>query len=91
LGYLTPPFPSLHWPPQDKDWGLYGLHDMWRFTLLWTLIMFAIFHWSVAAIAVLMQVAKSPSNWKFVWMVPVVYSVVAGTEALLAGSITGIM
>jgi hypothetical protein len=64
---------------------------MWRFTLLWTLIIYALFHLGAAGVALSMQVGKKRSNWKFLWMVPVVYLIVAGLEALFAGSIVGLM
>jgi hypothetical protein len=38
-----------------------------------------------------MQVGKKKSNWKFLWLVPIVYAIVAGVEALFAGSIVGLM
>lgn len=75
----------------DFTWSLYNLADMWRFTVLWTLIIYAIFHLGAAGVALAMQVGRKGSNWKFLWMVPVVYLVVAGVEALFAGSIVGLM
>ncbi|KAK3943060.1 hypothetical protein QBC46DRAFT_54707 [Diplogelasinospora grovesii] len=90
-GYTTPPFPSLHWPPQDPRWSLYTLGDILRFTLLWTLIIYGLFHLGAAGIALLMQVGKKKSNWKFLWLVPIVYAIVAGVEALFAGSIVGLI
>ncbi len=45
----------------------------------------------VAAFAVLMQLGKGKSAWQYVWIIPLLYSVVAGIEALLAGSIIGLM
>ncbi|KAJ2970884.1 hypothetical protein NUW58_g9567 [Xylaria curta] len=82
-------FPSLCWPPHDCL--IYTVYDSWRFTLTWTLILFTAFHLSATAIALLMQVGKSRSIWKYLVAVPVVYAVVAGTEALVAGSVTGSM
>jgi hypothetical protein len=42
-----------------------------------------------------MQVGKGKqgliSNWKYLWLVPIGYVVVAGVEALVAGSIVGVM
>lgn len=64
---------------------------MWRFILLWTMIIYALFHLGAAGIALAMQVGKRRSNWKFLWMVPIFYLVVAGLEALFAGSIVGLM
>jgi hypothetical protein len=92
--YETPPFPSLYWPyPPSSGVGsyLYYSHDIWRFTLLWTLIMFAVFYLAAAALAVCTHLWKGPSSWKYLWIIPLVYAAVAGVEALLAGSIVGSM
>lgn len=64
---------------------------MWLFILLWTLIIYALFHLGASTIALAMQVGKKKSNWKYLWMVPIIYLVVAGLEALFAGSIVGLM
>jgi hypothetical protein len=64
---------------------------MWRFTVMWTIVLYAAFHWGAAAIAVVMQVGKKRSNLKYVWVVPVAYTVIAGVEAISAGSVTGVM
>lgn len=94
-GYKTPPFPGLYWPPQTPTihGSLYYLYDIWRFTLLWTMILYAIFHMSAAAIALAMQLIYSgrPEYWRYLWTIPVVYTVVAGVEALFAGSFVGLM
>lgn len=55
------------------------------------MIIYALFHLGAAGIALAMQVGKRRSNWKFLWMVPIFYLVVAGLEALFAGSIVGLM
>lgn len=94
LDYATPPFPSLYWPYKAKPGVanyLYYTHDIWRYTLLWTLILFAVFHAAVAAFAVLMQLGKGEKAWQYVWVIPLVYAFVAGVEALLAGSFVGLM
>ncbi|EGO57723.1 hypothetical protein NEUTE1DRAFT_81548 [Neurospora tetrasperma FGSC 2508] len=91
VGYVTPPFPSLHWPPQRDTYSLYDLEDMWRFTLLWTLIIYGLVHLGAAGIALMMQVGKKKSNWKFLWLVPLLYAAVAGAEALLAGCLVGLV
>jgi hypothetical protein len=38
-----------------------------------------------------MQLGKGKSAWQYVWIIPLVYAFVAGVEALLAGTITGLM
>jgi len=94
LDYATPPFPSLYWPYKAKPGVpnyLYYTHDIWRYTLLWTLIIFALVHLIVAAFAVSIQVGKGKQAWQYIWMIPLVYALVAGVEALLAGSIVGLI
>ena len=70
---------------------LYYSSDIWRFTLLWTLIIFAVFHMTAAAFALLMQLSKGKRALKYMWIIPVVYALIAGIEALLAGSFVGLM
>ncbi|KAI1742236.1 hypothetical protein F4680DRAFT_44608 [Xylaria scruposa] len=86
--YHTPRFPSLCWP---DDCVIYTVYDSWRFTLIWTLILFTAFHLSATAIALLMQVGKPRSRWKYLVAVPIVYAIVAGVEAFVAGSVVGSM
>jgi hypothetical protein len=64
---------------------------MWRYTLLWTLIIFAVFHAAVAGFAVLMQLGKGKRAWQYVGIIPLTYALVAGMQALMAGSIIGVM
>ncbi|CAK7562918.1 MAG: hypothetical protein SEPTF4163_000774 [Sporothrix epigloea] len=94
-GYVTPPFPGLYWPPQTPTphGSLYYLYDIWRFTLLWTMILYAIFHFGAAVIALSTQLIFSdrPEYWRYLWTIPAVYTVVAGLEALFAGSFVGLM
>jgi Putative transmembrane protein 170 len=93
-GYQTPSFPSLYLHLLDetptRQWTLYYVGDIWRFTLMWTLIIYAIFHLGAAAVAILMH-WKTRAAWKFLWLVPVVFVIVAGVEALFAASLTGLM
>lgn len=45
----------------------------------------------VVAFAVLMQLGKGKKAWKYVWTFPIVYTAIASVEALIAGSIVGLM
>lgn len=38
-----------------------------------------------------MQLGKGRNAFKWVWSIPVAYAAIAGIEALLAGSIVGLM
>ncbi|KAL2000987.1 hypothetical protein VTN02DRAFT_2365 [Thermoascus thermophilus] len=91
--YHVPPFPSLYDPVRARTSGdgeayyLYYTSDIWRFTLYWTLILFGGVHLAAAACAVVMQWR----NWRVVWPTPLVFGVVGGLEALLAGSVVGLV
>lgn len=89
--YTVPPFPSLFWPPQASTIILYELDDMWKFTLFWTLILFGLFHLGAVGVAILMHGGKRISSWKYLWVVPLVYFLIAGFEALIAGTLVGLM
>ncbi|KAF1983093.1 hypothetical protein K402DRAFT_424101 [Aulographum hederae CBS 113979] len=88
LDYIPPQFPSLYWPfpiSGTQAVYLYNPSDIWRFTLLWTLICFAAVHLAASGYAVVVQW----KNWKIIWVVPVIYAVVGGAEAFIAGSVIG--
>ncbi|KAF2084096.1 hypothetical protein K490DRAFT_69121 [Saccharata proteae CBS 121410] len=90
ISYTTPPFPSLYWPipvSGPQAYYLYHPSDIWRFTLLWTLLFYAAVHLLTAGYAVCVQWR----NWRspVVWCVPVIYAVVGGIEAFVAGSVVG--
>ncbi|PWY65116.1 hypothetical protein BO83DRAFT_402066 [Aspergillus eucalypticola CBS 122712] len=90
INYETPPFPSLYELFPTKSTGAYYLYynkDIWRFTLYWTLIFYGASHLLVAAWAVAMQCR----SWKACLAVPLVYMVIGGLEALLAGSLIGLV
>ncbi|KAL1843398.1 hypothetical protein VTJ49DRAFT_1748 [Mycothermus thermophilus] len=89
--YTVPPFPSLFWPPQSSAIILYELDEMWKFTLFWTLILYGLFHLGAVGVAVLMHGGKRISNWKYLWLVPLVYFLIAGFEALIAGTLVGLI
>ena len=86
--YTPPPFPSLYSPIHGGSGVyLYYSSDVWRFTLFWTLIVFQAFHLAASGYAVVVQW----KNWKLMWLVPIFYLLVGGVEAVLAGSIVGLM
>ncbi|KAI0847913.1 hypothetical protein F5Y00DRAFT_240032 [Daldinia vernicosa] len=89
--YHSPKFPSLCWPPQDPYCALYSVWDSWRYTLLWTLILYAVFHFGAVGIALAMQIGKPRFVWKYMLAVPAIYALVAGAEALFTGSIVGLV
>ena len=52
--------------------------------------MYALFHLGAVLVAVVSH-GFNKASWKFLWAVPFVYLLIAGFEALLAGSVTGLM
>lgn len=117
--YKAPSFPSLYWliGPENlvQPRFLYHVHDIWRFTLFWTIIIFEAVHLIAGTYAVVivwwggrnrLQAdgkhnmeskgikkggEESLKKIKVLWVVPVVYGIVAGVEAVLAGSVVGLM
>jgi hypothetical protein len=93
--YTTPPFPSLNVhslfdATPEKQFTLYFIGDVWRFTVIWTLMTFALFHLGAVFIAMFTHGWKK-SSWKYLWITPIVYLVVAGIEAVVSGTIVGVM
>lgn len=90
INYQTPDFPSLYNPVpwrHKEAYYLYYTKDIWRYTLFWTLIFYAATHLPVAGCAVLTH----SRNWSVIWLVPLLYSLIAGLEGLIAGSIVGLV
>jgi hypothetical protein len=88
LSYEPPEFPSLYWPfpvSGTQTVYLYDASTIFRFILLWTLIDVIGIHLIAAIYAMLIQWR----NWKMIWITPIVFGVVGGIEALIAGSVVG--
>lgn len=93
--YQTPRFPSLNVQTlydttSDKQYTLYYVLDVWWFTLLWTLIIYEVFHLGAVLVALFTHGLKK-SSWRYLWALPVIYLVVAGLQAVMAGSIVGLV
>jgi|SRR5688572_246438 hypothetical protein len=94
-GYHTPPFPSLNVKTlfdqtETRQYTLYFLRDVWWYTTLWTLIVYVFFHLGAVLIAMFTH-GWTKSSWKYIWIVPVSYLLIAGVEAVISGSIVGVM
>ena len=88
LSYTPPKFPSLYWPFPVSGTQTVYLYDAWtmfRFTLLWTLVDVIGIHLIDAMYAMAIQWR----NWKLIWIAPVVFGIIGGIEALIAGSVVG--
>ena len=68
-----------------KSIYLYNPDDIWRFTMLWTVMLFGAIHFAAAAWACVVQWR----NWKLIWITPVVYLIIGGLEGFVAGSVVG--
>jgi hypothetical protein len=96
VGYVTPPFPSLTFQFPDISstttprLSLYYVYDIWRFTVLWTIIIFGVVHAASAATAILMQGGKKRS-WMYLWLAPLVYLAVSMVQGIFVGSVVGLM
>ncbi|KID79559.1 uncharacterized protein G6M90_00g018430 [Metarhizium brunneum] len=93
--YHTPPFPSLNVNTlQDRTpnrtYTLYRITDVWKFTVLWTLITYIFFHLGAVLVAVFSH-GLNKGSWRFLWAVPIIYLLIAGIEAIIAGSIVGLV
>ncbi|KAM0334215.1 hypothetical protein ACHAQA_001236 [Verticillium albo-atrum] len=92
--YRTPAFPSISFHlmdvTTDHRWSLYYIYDIWRFTVLWTLIIYAAVHLAAAIIALVMQGGKKRSLM-YLWVAPIVYVAAALIQGLLAGSVVGLV
>lgn len=90
-------------PSPGEPRYLYYQSDIWRFTLYWTLITYGAVHLAASIWAVLMQLRsvmamktkalgglnKMRKTLIWVWAIPLVYLIVAGIEAVIAGSVVG--
>jgi hypothetical protein len=88
LSYVAPPFPSLYWPFPFRGVQtnyLYDPYDIFLFTLYWTLICVVGVHLVAAGYACLIQYR----NWKVIWIALIVFGIVGGVQAVIAGSIVG--
>ncbi|RKF83127.1 Uncharacterized protein GcC1_006003 [Golovinomyces cichoracearum] len=94
LDYKTPPWPSLYWPLDERIGVakyLYFTRDIWLYTLLWTLVMFAGTHGIVAIISVVIHVGKGHRSWQYAWATFLALAIIAGIEAIMAGSVVGLI
>ena len=92
-GYQTPRFPSLNVQTvydttPRRVYTLYYIKDVWRFTVIWTVIIYALFHLAAVIIALFTH-GRRMSTWKYLWAIPIIYIVIAGLQAVVTGSIVG--
>ncbi|KAJ8056835.1 hypothetical protein LXG23DRAFT_14480, partial [Yarrowia lipolytica] len=91
IGYKVPPFPSLYWPAGSSERlyevsSLYYTYDIWRFTVLWTIILFCCFHFIAGMWASLVK-----RDFKNGLIIMFLYIGIAGIEAIVSGTIVGLI
>lgn len=89
VGYTVPPFPSLHLPIGSAQYHLsflYHTYDIWRFTMLWTLIFYEAF--ALCAVTWATIASRKISTGL---MAVGTYALLSGIQGMISGSITGLM
>ncbi|CCC70843.1 hypothetical protein NCAS_0F03590 [Naumovozyma castellii] len=89
IGYITPKFPSLYWPINNKKYDitfLYNISDIWKFTLYWTLIFNAAFYGAAGLLASFSHRRTGGGIW-----IMVIYLTFAGVQGLAMGTIMGFL
>ncbi|KAF8248621.1 hypothetical protein K440DRAFT_546868 [Wilcoxina mikolae CBS 423.85] len=86
--YQVPSFPSLYWPidpTASTSTHLYYTHDIWRFTLMWTIILFAGFHLASGICSFVVMPSKLSLG------VPLTFAIYGCFQATMAGSVVGLI
>ncbi|SCV04525.1 LAME_0H19130g1_1 [Lachancea meyersii CBS 8951] len=89
IGYVTPKFPSLFWPINNKKYTLsylYYITDIWKYTVYWTLILFMAFYVAAGLWASFSHRKTAGGLW-----IMIVYILAGGFQALAAGTVSGLM
>ncbi|CAO3675191.1 unnamed protein product [Rhizopus microsporus] len=96
----APSWPSLYWPFQpgynplvmvaDKEHSLYYINDIWRFTMIWSLL-FSLVVYLPAGVWAFMMFAKSRTlNWYTLMMIPFLFVIGGAIASFVIGSIIGV-
>ncbi|SCW02877.1 LAFE_0F16248g1_1 [Lachancea fermentati] len=89
IGYTTPSFPSLYWPINNKKFTLsllYYTGDIWKFTIYWTFILFAVFYGAAGLLASCSHRKTAGGLWIMAF-----YLFVGGVQALASGTVAGLI
>ncbi|QLQ80100.1 hypothetical protein HG537_0D01000 [Torulaspora globosa] len=89
VGYVTPSFPSLHWPIGDSSTPaavLYNVIDIWKFTIYWSLIFNEAFYGIAGLCASYTHRRKASGLWLMA-----IYLVYGGLQAVAAGTVIGFL
>ncbi|CDS05291.1 hypothetical protein LRAMOSA07820 [Lichtheimia ramosa] len=101
LGYNgAPPWPSLYWPfsPDfvplnliaDVPHSLFYLNDIWRYTVLWSII-FALVVYLPAGMWAFITLAKTKTfRWYILMIVPFIFVLGGSLASFVTGSIIGV-
>ena len=89
LSNASMPFPSLYIIAGEYQNAKFLANpgDVWKFSVLWTIIVYECFHIAASGYAAIV----SPQNWKASWLIVLFYIIFGGIEALFAGSMVGLM
>lgn len=106
IGYTTPPFPSIYWPLGSSQLlfdslFLYYATDIWRFTVLWSVIFFTGVY-TLVGISACFNVAFKGYRFGKVTsakrsymlrsiMIALLYVLSGAAQGFLAGAIVGLM
>ncbi|KAG2202849.1 hypothetical protein INT46_001692 [Mucor plumbeus] len=100
-GYRNAPaWPSLYWPfgpdfdplnlVADIPHSLYYLQDIWRFTMIWS-VLFSLAIYLPAGIWAFIMLAKSRTlKWYVLIMIPLIFVVGGSIASFVIGSIMGV-
>lgn len=89
IGYVTPSFPSLHWPISNGKFSLAVLYDVvviWKFTLYWSLIFNGAFYGIAGLWASYSHRRRAGGLW-----IMAIYLVYGGIQAVAAGTVIGFL
>ncbi|ODQ65458.1 hypothetical protein NADFUDRAFT_25637, partial [Nadsonia fulvescens var. elongata DSM 6958] len=89
IGYETPIFPSLYWPYGSNTFTasyLFYISDIWRFTVLWTIILYTVFHFCAGLWAAIMHRKVIGGVW-----IVIVYVLLGAIQAIISGSCVGLL
>lgn len=95
IGYETPRFPSLYWPLGENqvlfdNSSLYYFVDIWRFTMIWSLIFSTGVHLLVCLYIIISKI-NSKFKATYIIVIFIVYTIYGALQGFVAGSLMGLL